>query len=49
MTKSAVVKVTLEIEESALKTLDFSTSINPHIFVNGVITVHLGEASVAFH
>ncbi len=47
LTKVAVIKVT--VEESVIKGLDFSKSIDPHIFVNGVITVHLGEASALFH
>jgi RHS repeat-associated protein len=47
LNKVAILRVT--IAKDALKAFDFSKSIDPHIFVNGVVTVQSGLQSAVFH
>ena len=47
VSKVAILKVTVRRE--ALKSLDFSLHIDPHIFRGGVFTVQPGKQSLIFH
>jgi filamentous hemagglutinin len=47
LSKVAILRAT--VKASALDTIDFSTTIDPFIFRNGVYTVQPGAQSEAFH
>lgn len=47
ISKVAIIRAT--IEKNAMKVLDYSKNIDPHIFKNGVVSVQPGMQSTIFH